>query len=256
MEPPNLPGAKSQGHDQVAGVLQRRSLKRSHKGSTGCEFQEKAAAILLAKGSVPVIRRGRLAGIFFPGRRPHCRRTRFSVWRDKPSRFGPESNQPACQFRRNRDQCPRGKYDSSFNDRSESLSGGRNSGGLAAAWQFWMHSCILCITSQRRRWITITALLKVVIATGKAGCGGHGSSSSSTTATTAGNYKFTITATNSGNAKITIHAIVTVTVQESIFDKCSVCKPRNPHSATYSHYNALLGQWLQRIHASRERFVA
>jgi hypothetical protein len=72
------------------------------------------------------------------------------------------------------------------------------------------------ISSRRRRWISMLALLSVfsvVVAT--IGCGGGSSTSGSTgsAGTTAGNYVFTVTGTDASNASITATATVTVTVQ-------------------------------------------
>jgi hypothetical protein len=74
---------------------------------------------------------------------------------------------------------------------------------------------MLRISSRRRRWMWMQALLWVVIAAETMGCGGGGSSmqTTSTPGTTAGSYTFAVTGTDTANAKITSSANFSVTVQ-------------------------------------------
>ncbi len=72
------------------------------------------------------------------------------------------------------------------------------------------------ISSRRRRWISMLALLLVFSVAAAIGCGESGTSvstSSGTAATTAGNYVFTVTGTDASNSSITTAATVTITVQ-------------------------------------------
>lgn len=70
----------------------------------------------------------------------------------------------------------------------------------------------------RRRWMSLLALLCVLVGAGLIGCGGGGtggggqSNGTTTPATTAGSYTFTVTGTDSTNATITASINVTVTV--------------------------------------------
>jgi trimeric autotransporter adhesin len=86
-------------------------------------------------------------------------------------------------------------------------------GGLALAGLL-----MFGISSRRRRWIPMVALLAIVATVAGIGCGrvGGGSSNStppSTVATTAGTYVFTVTATDSMNTNITSSSTVSITVQ-------------------------------------------
>jgi hypothetical protein len=75
---------------------------------------------------------------------------------------------------------------------------------------------LMCgIPARRRRWMSMLALLCIVVASLAIGCGGGSSSISGqgTPATTAGNYVFTVTGTDSAQATITTSTTVTVTVQ-------------------------------------------
>jgi sugar lactone lactonase YvrE len=74
------------------------------------------------------------------------------------------------------------------------------------------------VPSRRRRWLSMSVLLGLIVAAGAIGCGGSGSGGTSpinptTPATTAGSYTFTVTGTDSANASITVSANVTLTVQ-------------------------------------------
>jgi hypothetical protein len=74
---------------------------------------------------------------------------------------------------------------------------------------------LMCgIPAQRRRWMSMLALLWIVVASVAVGCGGgSGSSTQNTSGTTAGNYTFAVTGTDSTNASITTSTTVSVTVQ-------------------------------------------
>jgi hypothetical protein len=74
------------------------------------------------------------------------------------------------------------------------------------------------ISSRRRRWLSMLAILALIATCGVIGCGGGGSSGSSshgqsTPGTSSGNYTFTVTGTDAANAKITSSVDVTITVQ-------------------------------------------
>ncbi|MGA2729768.1 MAG: FG-GAP-like repeat-containing protein [Terracidiphilus sp.] len=71
------------------------------------------------------------------------------------------------------------------------------------------------ISSRRRRWISMLALLAVFSVVVTIGCGGGSSTKGSTGSpgTTAGNYVFTVTGTDASNASIAATTTVTVTVQ-------------------------------------------
>jgi hypothetical protein len=75
------------------------------------------------------------------------------------------------------------------------------------------------ISSRRRRWISMLALLLVFSVVAAIGCGGgssgstSGSTGTTTPATTAGNYVFTVTGTDASNPSITAATTVTITVQ-------------------------------------------
>jgi len=76
---------------------------------------------------------------------------------------------------------------------------------------------LIGVPSRRRRWISMMALLWIVVAAEVIGCGGGGtntgSGGSGTPATTAGSYTFKVTGTDSANSTITAATNVTVTVQ-------------------------------------------
>jgi hypothetical protein len=77
---------------------------------------------------------------------------------------------------------------------------------------------LIGVPARRRRWISMMALLWIVVAAGAIGCGGGGGSNSGsggsgTPATTAGSYTFKVTGTDSANSTITVATNVTVTVQ-------------------------------------------
>jgi len=71
------------------------------------------------------------------------------------------------------------------------------------------------ISSRRRRWISMLALLAVFSVVVTIGCGGGSSTKGSTGSpgTTGGNYVFTVTGTDASNASIAGTMTVTVTVQ-------------------------------------------
>ena len=77
---------------------------------------------------------------------------------------------------------------------------------------------IFGVSSRRRRWLSMLAIVAMIAISGVIGCGGGSGSGGSnhgpsTPGTTAGNYTFTVTGTDTANAKITTSVDVTVTVQ-------------------------------------------
>jgi hypothetical protein len=89
----------------------------------------------------------------------------------------------------------------------------RGAGGAALAGLL-----MFCISSRRRRWIPMLALMLIAAVMGAVGCsggssGGGGGGTLITPATTSGSYTFSVTGTDSVNSTITTSTAVVVTVQ-------------------------------------------